>query len=176
VTWSLPFHPELLAAHALKMAASFVLALPVGWDRERAQRSAGLRTFPLVALASCGFVLVARETMSTSVDAQARIVQGIITGIGFIGGGAILRSGERVLGTATAASIWSTGAIGVSVALARFEIALLVCGVTFATLHFLSRVKPEVSSRAAADDRGPQRRPGNRRNPVRATTEKEQDT
>lgn len=139
----LPFNIALLTSHAIKMAAAYVLALPLGWDRERAQRSAGLRTFPLVALASCGFVLVARETMTTSVEAQARIIQGIVTGIGFIGGGAILRSGERVLGTATAASVWSTGAIGVSVALSRYEIAALICGITFATLRFLPHIKPE---------------------------------
>ena len=76
---------------------------------------AGLRTFPLVALASCGFVQGAERLMTDNPEALARIVEGLITGVGFIGGGAILQGKNSVRGTATAASIWSTGAIGVSV-------------------------------------------------------------
>lgn len=65
----------------------------------------GLRTFPLVAVASCGYVLVALSVSGESDEAQARIIQGLMSGIGFIGGGAILKEGANVRGTATAASI-----------------------------------------------------------------------
>ncbi|MCK5940967.1 MAG: MgtC/SapB family protein [Planctomycetes bacterium] len=123
---------------SLKIAAAFLAALPVGWDRERADRSAGLRTFPLVAMSSCAFLMISKPIFDA--DAQARIVQGLITGIGFIGGGAILKSGDRVRGTATAASIWTTGAIGVAVAYSRFESAVILSFATFATLRWLHRL------------------------------------
>ncbi len=81
----------------------------------------------------------------SSTDAEARVMEGIITGIGFIGGGAILKNvvnGEGfVSGTATAASLWSTGAIGISVATGRLEIALVLSVLTFFTLRVMSKAK-----------------------------------
>ena len=62
----------------------------------------------------------------STTDAEARVLQGLITGIGFIGGGAILKSGGTVTGTATAASIWNMGLIGIAVAFDRYEIAALM--------------------------------------------------
>jgi uncharacterized membrane protein YhiD involved in acid resistance len=67
---------------------AYILAVPIGWNRERYERSAGLRTFPLVAVATCAFMLVGIDTLP-SPGAQARVLEGIITGMGFIGGGAI---------------------------------------------------------------------------------------
>lgn len=120
------------------LACAFLLALPVGWDREQADRSAGLRTFPLVAVSACAFLTMSR--MAFAPDAQARVMQGLITGIGFVGGGAILKDGSRVRGTATAASIWTTGAIGAAVALGRLDVALALSAITFATLRWLHGV------------------------------------
>jgi putative Mg2+ transporter-C (MgtC) family protein len=77
-------------------------------------------------------------------DAQARVMYGIITGIGFIGGGAILKERGSVHGTATAASIWNTGAIGIAVAWNRFEIALPLAVINFLTLRFVSPLKRHV--------------------------------
>lgn len=116
------------------LGAAYLLALPVALDREAAGHSAGLRTFPLVALAACGYTLVGISVLD-STDAESRVLQGIITGIGFIGGGAILKSGGTVSGTATAASIWTTGLIGVAVAFSRFEVALLISLITLVTLR-----------------------------------------
>jgi putative Mg2+ transporter-C (MgtC) family protein len=79
-----------------------------------------------------------------STDGEARIFQGIITGIGFIGGGAILRSSDGVDGTATAASIWNTGAIGVAVAFNRFEIAIVLSLLNFITLRLVGRFKKTI--------------------------------
>ena len=73
--------------HVAALALAYVLALPIGWTRERQERSAGLRTFPLVAIASCGFVQAAESLTIGEPEAMARIVEGIITGMGFIGGG-----------------------------------------------------------------------------------------
>lgn len=119
--------------HLWHLLIAYALALPVALDREAANRTAGLRTFPLVAVAACGYTLVGLSVLS-STDAEARVLQGLITGIGFIGGGAILKSKGSVTGTATAASIWTTGLIGIAVATDRFEIALLLSAITVATL------------------------------------------
>ncbi|HEX5791928.1 MAG TPA: MgtC/SapB family protein [Rheinheimera sp.] len=140
--------PELewsvVLLHIRDLLFAFVLALPIGWDREKNERTAGLRTFPLVAVAACGYMLVGLEVLS-STDAESRVLEGIITGIGFIGGGAILKNvikGEGfVSGTATAASLWLTGAIGVSVATGRLEIALVLSVLTFFTLRIMTSAK-----------------------------------
>ncbi len=140
----LPAGLERLAADLLKILAAFALALPVAWDRERATRIMGLRTFPLVAVASCGYVLLAAAVVGPGGDPQARILQGLITGIGFIGGGAILKHRGSVSGTATAASIWATGALGAAVAYGRYDLAVVIGGVNFAVLRFLTEIKEEV--------------------------------
>lgn len=135
---------SIVVLHIRDLLFAFVLALPIGWDREKHERTAGLRTFPLVAVAACGYMLVGLQVL-TSTEAQARVMGGIITGIGFIGGGAILKNvvhGEgSVSGTATAASLWLTGAIGVSVATGRLEIALILSALTFFTLRFMTPAK-----------------------------------
>ena len=122
------------------LAVAYLLALPVAVDREGANQGAGLRTFPLVAVAACGYTLVGVSVLS-STEAESRILQGLITGIGFIGGGAILKSKGRVSGTATAASIWTTGLIGMAVAFDRFEVAIVLAVITFLTLRYVRQLK-----------------------------------
>jgi putative Mg2+ transporter-C (MgtC) family protein len=112
-------------------------------EREQAERSAGLRTFPLVAMASCGYIMLTSSVLGNHPEGQARVIEGLITGIGFIGGGAILKSDGTVRGTATAASIWNTGAIGAAVAFGRYEIAILLSVVNFAALRWLQALKQE---------------------------------
>ena len=81
----------LILQHIAVLGIAYVLALPIAWNREREERSAGLRTFPLVAIASCGFVQGTEELLRAHPEAQARVFEGIIAGMGFIGGGAILK-------------------------------------------------------------------------------------
>jgi uncharacterized membrane protein YhiD involved in acid resistance len=78
-----------------------------------------------------------------SPDGIANVIEGLITGIGFIGGGAILKQGNSVHGTATAAGPWATGAIGVSVRLGSFDVAIAIAVFTFLTLKLLTLVKDE---------------------------------
>jgi putative Mg2+ transporter-C (MgtC) family protein len=82
------FDWDLIGNHAAHLIIAYLLALPIGWDREHSKRQFGLRTFPLVAVVTCGFMLIGMSVIS-STDGEARVIQGIITGIGFIGGGAI---------------------------------------------------------------------------------------
>ena len=141
-----------IGAHLLALATAFALAMPIGWDREKKARSAGLRTFPLVALASCGFIQASESLLADSPEGMSKVIEGLITGIGFIGGGAILKQGTTVLGTATAASLWATGAIGVSVGLGAFDVAVTVAAFTFLTLRLLPLVKDEDSETAPKKD------------------------
>ncbi len=138
-----------LVPHLGALVAAYLLALPIGWDREKGERSAGLRTFPLVAIASCGFIQATENLTAGSAEATARIVEGLITGMGFIGGGAILVVKASVRGTATAASLWATGAIGTSVGLGAYDVAIVLAVMTFLTLRLNANLKPD----------GPQNRP-----------------
>ncbi len=133
---------QLIGFHILHLLAAFVLALPLGWDREKSDRNFGLRTFPLVAMVTCGFMMVGIAVID-STGGEARIIQGIITGIGFIGGGAILSNTDKIRGTATAATIWNTGAIGIAVAFDRFEIAIVLSLLNFITLLLFKEIKEE---------------------------------
>ncbi len=145
---------SLLLSNLWHMALAYVLALPIAWNRERREQSAGLRTFPLVAVASCAYILIARSALGADVNAQARILQGLVTGIGFVGGGVILKDGDRVRGTATAASVWTMGAIGASVAFDRFELGVLLTLTTVVTLSGLARMKPDAEDREPVDTEG----------------------
>lgn len=127
--------------HVVAMLSAYLLAIPIGWNREKEERSAGLRTFPLVAIASCGFIQAAEVVAAGNAEALARINEGVIVGMGFIGGGAILRLKDSVQGTATAASIWVTGAVGVSCGLGAFDIALVLAVAAFATLRLMQPIK-----------------------------------
>ena len=127
----------------LRMAFAFALAIPIGWERHESKRNMGLRTFPIVAMAACGFMLLAKDFPGSNAETQARLIQGLIGGIGFIGGGAILKEGANVRGLATASSIWGTGAIGAAVAFEREEIAIVLSLIMFATLRALTPIVEE---------------------------------
>jgi putative Mg2+ transporter-C (MgtC) family protein len=131
---------SVIGTHLTQLGIAFLLALPVAWNRELEARTAGLRTFPLVAVAACGYMLVGLEVLTTT-DAESRVMYGIISGMGFIGGGAILKNKSTVKGTATAASLWNTGAIGIAVAFHRYEIAIVLSALNFVTLLLGTRFK-----------------------------------
>ena len=133
-----------IVPHLVALAIAYVLALPVGWNREKEERSAGLRTFPLVAVAACGFIQAAEGLVVGHPEAMARIVEGVIVGMGFIGGGAILKQKDSVKGTATAASLWATGAVGTAVGLGSYDVAVVVSLITLLTLWVLSPLKSEL--------------------------------
>lgn len=128
--------------HLYHITIALLLALPIALNREYHSKGAGLRTFPLVSVASCAYMLVGLQVFEGS-DAQARVMYGLITGMGFIGGGAIIKNRNEVIGTATAASIWNTGAIGISVAHNLFEIALILSAINFVVLQFAKSLKKD---------------------------------
>jgi putative Mg2+ transporter-C (MgtC) family protein len=157
-------NPFDILPHLAALAIAYVLAFPIGWNRESEERSAGLRTFPLVAVATCGFIQATESLVADSPEAMARIVEGLIVGMGFIGGGAILRHNASVQGTATAASLWVTGAIGVAVGLGSFDVAIVLAAATIITLWVMEPLKRigHLDPQTQKADR--RRRPSARRN------------
>jgi putative Mg2+ transporter-C (MgtC) family protein len=141
---SLTFDFSLLFALAIRIGIAYVLTVVIGYERERDSQSAGLRTFPLVAVASCAFVLLGQALFGSSTDALSRMLQGLVTAVGFIGGGAIVKDQQRVRGTATAAAIWAASVIGAAAGFAQLELAVLVTIITYATLRVLRRFEPQV--------------------------------
>jgi putative Mg2+ transporter-C (MgtC) family protein len=127
----------------IDLAVAYLLALPIGWERERAERSAGIRTFPLVAVASCAFLLSA-DTIVNDPQARSRVIQGVTSGMGFIGGGAILKTDGSVRGTATAASLWATCAVGIACASSNYGVAAAVSVLTLVTLRLLAPLKADL--------------------------------
>jgi putative Mg2+ transporter-C (MgtC) family protein len=105
-----------------------------------------------VAIASCGFVQGTEELLRAHPEAQARVFEGIIAGMGFIGGGAILKQGAAVHGTATAASLWATGAVGVATGVGAYDVAVVIAAATFLTLFCMAPLKQESP---AAEDKPP---------------------
>lgn len=135
-----------------------MLALPIARDREQKERSAGLRTFTLVAISTCGFLIAARSSIGPSADAESRVWQGLLTGIGFIDSGAILKTEGSARGTATAASIWNTAAVGAAVAYSNYDIAIVLSMANFVVLRWLAPFKAN-SSDAPSRHRSQPREP-----------------
>ena len=140
------FDWEVMLAYTVQMVLAFGLVLPVGFNRESSRQSIGLRTFPLVSLASCCFTLLGFELNGDDDSLMGEVLGGIITGIGFVGGGAILQKDDRIEGTSTAAAIWAAGCVGVAVAMGRLEIAILISVFMAGIFYFVSPLKQKLSN------------------------------
>jgi putative Mg2+ transporter-C (MgtC) family protein len=106
--------------------AAFLGAI-VGIEREITIKPAGLRTHMLVSLGSCLFTII---SIGFDFD-PARIASGIVAGIGFIGAGAIWAEKDKIQGITTASSLWVTAAIGLSVGIGDYPLAIIVTGIVF---------------------------------------------
>ena len=124
----------------IRLTAATLLGAVIGFQRERAGKPAGLRTHMLVTLGTSVFVL-ACSGVGMSMEGQSRVIQGIVTGIGFIGAGSILKLSDQrdVQGLTTAAGVWMTAAIGVAVGLGSLGVALLSAVFTLAILSLATR-------------------------------------
>jgi putative Mg2+ transporter-C (MgtC) family protein len=135
----------------IRLIAATLLGAVVGIQRERAGKPAGLRTHMLVTLGTAVFVLACSGVGMDS-DGLSRVIQGIVTGIGFIGAGSILKLNEErdVQGLTTAAGVWMTAAVGVAVGLGSLGVALLSTLFTLIILSFSGRLEHQVDERRAA--------------------------
>jgi putative Mg2+ transporter-C (MgtC) family protein len=147
----------------LRLMFALMLAACIGWERERGGKSAGLRTHILVALGSALFVISLGEA-GAEADELTRVAQGIAAGIGFIGGGVILKlpSERRVEGLTTAASVWLTAAVGVAAGTGKLGaglIGLLLCLLVLVVLQrFAPRSRKQEHEQREADRRATDRR------------------
>lgn len=132
----------------LRLLVAVVLAGLLGWERERRDASAGLRTHMLVGLGSALFVLVPGQA-GMAIEDLSRVLQGVIAGIGFLGAGAILKldEKERIHGLTTAASIWTTAAIGIAAGMGREATALLSTLLALVILRLLLVLERRVDRR-----------------------------
>jgi putative Mg2+ transporter-C (MgtC) family protein len=131
---------QQLARVIIRLIAAALLGSIIGFERERAGKAAGLRTHILVSVGTCVFVL-ACTGFGMSSDGLSRVIQGIVTGIGFIGAGSILKLNEErdIQGLTTSAGIWMTSAIGVAVGLGLLGLALLAA---ILTMIVFTLIKP----------------------------------
>ena len=125
----------------LRLLLAAALGAGIGYQRERANKPAGLRTHTLIALGSALFTVVSIFGFGSGVDVS-RVAAGVVTGIGFIGAGVIFRGmrGHHVMGLTTAASVWITAAIGLAAGVGMYLIAFIVAVVAVLVL-MIPRVK-----------------------------------
>lgn len=130
----------------IRLFAAIVVGAIIGFQRQRAGKSAGLRTHMLVAMGSALFVLEGERAMMSMSD-LSRVIQGLATGIGFIGAGAILKeSAERKIeGLTTASGIWMTAAAGAAAGLGRVGLALLSVVLAWAILALVGAIEPYIA-------------------------------
>lgn len=128
------------------LVGALLLSLPVAWNRERHSDLVGVRTFPLVAVGACAYMVLGTYVIDgVAPEARARLLQGLMTGIGFVGGGAILKNEDSVSGTASAASIWIVGAIGAATAMGAWGYAVALAAINWLVFRMFMRMKRESS-------------------------------
>lgn len=141
----------------LNLLGAWLLGALVGYERSYHGRAAGMRTYALVCTASAGLTVMSGYPLhwfggevgvSTLAD-PTRVVQGIVTGIGFLGAGVIMREGLNISGLTTAASIWVAAAIGVLVGVGFYAAAILLAVLTAATMMWGSRLEAWLPSHHA---------------------------
>jgi putative Mg2+ transporter-C (MgtC) family protein len=140
----------------LNLAGAMLLGFVVGYERSYHGRAAGMRTYGLVCMASAALVVIAgypdfwyggRAIAPVALD-PTRIIQGIVTGIGFLGAGVIMKEGFTISGLTTAASVWASSAIGVLVGVG-FYAAILLALLSAACMVWVHRLESWLPSQAA---------------------------
>lgn len=124
-------HPQML----LRLVIAVVLGALVGYERERKGKPAGVRTHGMVCLGAALFTVVSLYGFGASSD-QSRVAAMIVSGIGFLGAGAVLHQRESVHGLTTAASLWVTAAIGLAVGVGMIGMSFVTTILVFLLLRF----------------------------------------
>ena len=135
-----------------RLLLAALLGAVIGFERELRQKSAGLRTNTLIAVGSALFTLMSIEMAEGSEADATRIAAQIVTGIGFLGAGAIMRTGSGISGLTTAATVWVNAAVGVTCGAGEYHLALIATAVTLVVLLVLSPLERMI-------DRGLPKRP-----------------
>jgi putative Mg2+ transporter-C (MgtC) family protein len=128
----------------LRLVIAAALGALLGFEREQSGKAAGMRTHMLVALGAALLVLIPQQMRMSDAE-LSRIIQGVVTGVGFLGAGTILKSmsPETVKGLTTAAGLWLTAAIGITAGLGREASAVLSTVLALIILHLVPRILPK---------------------------------
>lgn len=141
----------------MNLLGALVLGLIVGYERSYHGRAAGMRTYGLVCMASAAITVITgyphywfagQEAVLVGPD-PTRVIQGIVTGVGFLGAGVIMREGFNISGLTTAASIWASSAIGIMVGVGFYAAAILLTLLSAASMLWVSRLEQMLPSRPA---------------------------
>jgi putative Mg2+ transporter-C (MgtC) family protein len=141
----------------LNLIGALILGLLVGYERSYRGRAAGMRTYGLVCMASCALTVIGGfpefwfggHAGLVAVNDPTRVIQGIVTGIGFLGAGVIMREGFNISGLTTAASIWASSVIGIMVGVGFYLSAMGLAFLCAMSMIFLSQVEAWLPSRHA---------------------------
>jgi len=123
-------HPMLVAGRLL---LALGLVAMIGIEREVRDKPAGVRTTALVGVGACLFALIA-ERLSTDGEAVARVIQGVVTGVGFLGAGTIIKEQFQIEGLTTAAAVWAAAGLGLACGLGFYHIAVVGTATVFLVL------------------------------------------
>ena len=137
-----------------RLLLSALLGAAIGFEREWRQKYAGLRTNILIAIGSTLFTVMSIDLSSGSGGDPTRVAAQIVTGIGFLGAGAIMRTGADVRGLTTAATIWVNAAIGVAVGGGEYHLAVIATGITLLVLVILNPVENWLDRRLRRSNNG----------------------
>jgi len=135
-----------------RLLLSAALGAALGFEREYRRKPAGLRTNILIAIGSALFTILS-VSLTTGTGDPSRVAGQIVTGIGFLGGGAILRNRDTVHGMTTAATIWVNAAIGVACGIGQYELATVSTALTLVVLVVLPPIETYFERRAGWPDR-----------------------
>lgn len=128
----------------LRLVLAMILGALVGLEREMHDRPAGLRTHMLVCIGAALFAII---SLSVGDADPARIAAGVVTGIGFLGAGAIFRSKDHIKGLTTAADLWVVAAIGLAAGVGEYMLALIAALIVFLVLFGGRKLKQYLASR-----------------------------
>jgi len=142
---------------ALNLLGALLLGMVVGYERSFHGRAAGMRTYGLVCMAAAALTVFAgypeywfggREIVTPSSNDVTRIVQGVVTGIGFLGAGVIVKEGFSISGLNTAASIWAASAIGVLVGVGLYPAAIMLASLAAGCMSLVYRLEQRLPARS----------------------------
>jgi putative Mg2+ transporter-C (MgtC) family protein len=141
--------PALLTQGLFRLFVAALLGAVLGFQREQTNQPAGLRTHMLVTIGAALFMLIIRQVGGDN-DDLSRVMQGLVTGIGFLGAGAILKLDKEleVRGLTTAAGIWLATAIGMAVGLGQLHLALAATILAYIVLSVIRRIEKRMQSPA----------------------------
>lgn len=141
----------------VRLTLAMVVGGLIGWNRQQGGRPAGIRTFMIVSMGAAFFVMIPLQAESdnsfASTNALSRTIQGVATGVGFLGAGLILQQSShksgvfKVKGLTTAAAIWASAGLGAAIGCGLWQMGLIGTGLTLLTLSGMKQVKKTMNDR-----------------------------